>query len=77
MRWRSRKSPRLFGTVQRAGSRLLVAWEDAGAEGADAWLDISPGVGGSTTMRMAAIDPETDFSFDFHDLSPQRIRSCD
>lgn len=77
VRWRSRKSPRLFGTVQRAGSRLLVAWEDAGAEGADAWLDISPGVGGSTTMRMAAIDPETDFSFDFHDLSPQRIRSCD
>lgn len=77
VRWRARKSPRLHGRVLRAGSRLLVAWEDSGAEGADAWLDLSPDAGGSTTMRMAAIDPETDFSFDFHDLSPQRIRSCD
>ena len=77
VRWQSRKSPRLHGTVQRAGTRLLVAWDDSAAEGADAWLDLSPGIGGSTTMRMAAIDPETDFSFDFHDLSPQRIHACD
>lgn len=77
VRWRSKKSPRLYGRIERAGERLLVAWEHPAAEGADAWLDLSPAEGGSTTMRMAAIDPETDFSFDFHDLSPHRTHDCD
>lgn len=77
VQWASRKSPRMHGTVQRANGRLLVAWDDAGNAGADAWLDIGSAGTESLTMSMRAIDPETDFSYDFHDLSPQRTQDCD
>lgn len=77
VRWISRKSPRMHGTVMRAGERLMVAWRDPGVTDADAWLDISPSPAGSPTMTLVAIDPATDFSYDFHDLSLQRTRPCD
>ncbi len=77
VRWVSRKSPRMHGTLMRADGRLLVAWDDPGVAGADAWLDISPSSARSPTMTMVAIDPATDFSYDFHDLSLQRTRACD
>ena len=77
VRWVSRKSPRMHGTVMRAGERLLVEWNDPGVSGADAWLDLSPSQARSPTMTLLAIDPSTDFSYDFHDLSLQRTRPCD
>lgn len=77
VRWISHKSPRMHGTVMRADGRLLVEWNDPGVAGADAWMDLSPSSTGSPTMTMVAIDPATDFSYDFHDLSLQRIRACD
>ncbi|MCX7555891.1 serine hydrolase [Xanthomonadaceae bacterium JHOS43] len=77
VRWVSRKSPRMHGTVQRVGERFLVAWDDPGVAGADAWLDLSPSRDGSPTMTLVAVDPAIDFSYDFHDLSLQRMRPCD
>lgn len=77
LQWASIKSPRLHGTVMRAKTRLLVAWDDPEVAGADAWLDLSRDATGVATMAMRAIDPETDFSYDFQDLAPRRVRGCD
>ena len=77
VRWISHKSPRMHGTLMRADGRLLVEWNDPGVAGADAWLDLSPTGSRSPTMTMVAVDPATDFSYDFHDLSLQRTRACD
>lgn len=77
VQWASMKSPRMHGSVMRAKGRLLVAWDDAGVAGADAWLDLSSDEADVPTMAMRAIDPETDFSYDFQDLAPRRVRGCD
>ncbi len=77
VQWISLKSPRLRGTLWRADGRLLVAWDDPGIHGADAWLDPGEGEGGAQVLALQAIDPELDFSFDFQDLAPRRQRACD
>lgn len=77
VQWASAKSPRMHGVVMQANGRLLVAWEDPGNAGADAWLELGRDAAGAPNMSMRAIDPETDFSYDFHDLAPHRVRSCD
>lgn len=84
LRWRSHRSPVLDGVVKQVAGRWLIEW-DVRSLHADAWLDVS-GAGaaadgkqaaGSPTMALSAVDPDTDFSYDFHDLSPIRIRDCD
>ncbi len=77
VQWASSKSPRMHGTVMQAKTRLLVAWDDPANDGADAWLDVVKGSDGKPSLAMRAIDPETDFSYDFHDLAPRRVRACD
>ncbi|NUO75434.1 MAG: serine hydrolase [Lysobacter sp.] len=77
VRFVAQKSPLLSGTVQRVGERWLVDWDDASVD-AEAWLNFAadPAQGG-TGLRMAKVDPEADFSYDFEDLAFARTAACD
>lgn len=77
VQWAAQKSPRMHGLIKRAGQRLLVDWEDPDNAGAEAWIEFSTLDSTGPTMRLRAVDPELDFSFDFHHLSPHRVRACD
>ena len=70
VQWRSHKSPQLTGTVQRVGEAWLVDWDEASVD-AEAWLHFSGG-----TLTMSLVDPDADFSYDFHDLAFTRLRDC-
>lgn len=72
VRLRAQKSPMLTGIVQRAGKRLLVNWDDDSVD-AEAWLDFPD----ATQMRLAKVDPQADFSYDYEDLAFARERGCD
>jgi CubicO group peptidase (beta-lactamase class C family) len=75
VRFTSVKSPRLSGTVMRAGSRWLVHW-DHGIE-LDAWLDFHAAQGTQPiTLTMAKTDPKGDFSSDYEDLHFTRTDAC-
>ncbi len=76
LRFESVKSPRLMGRVLDAGGRWLVDFDTLESD-ADAWLDFSEGEGeGTPELKMAKVDPDADFSYDFEDLGFQRIGSC-
>lgn len=77
VQWAAAKSPRLHGRIMRAGDRLLIDWDDPANAGAEAWLEFSRLDPAGVRMGLRAIDPELDFSFDFHDLSPRRVGPCD
>lgn len=62
----SAKSPRLRGAVMRVGERLLVDWADPSVD-AEPWLAFS-GVGRARRLRLTAVDPDADFSYDYPDL---------
>ncbi|MEZ5545172.1 MAG: serine hydrolase [Lysobacteraceae bacterium] len=85
LRWRSHRSPVLDGLVKQVEGRWLIEWDERSLY-ADAWLDVSADgkpindgnkTTGSPTMAISVVDPDTDFSYDFHDLSPVRTRDCD
>ena len=77
VRFRSAKSPLLTGTVMRVGERYLVDWDDESVS-AEAWLDFSAGEGATEPrLRMAKVDPEADFSFDYEDLDFMRVGDCE
>ncbi|WP_251006626.1 serine hydrolase domain-containing protein [Stenotrophomonas sp. ISL-67] len=67
------KSPALRGTVMQLGSRWLVQWDTLGAD-AEPWLQVEPGT--PPTLRLSAIDPDIDFSYDYQDLHFSRIGDC-
>ncbi len=67
----SLKSPMLEGPVMRVGDRYLVQWAHGDAE---AWLRF-PGRPGDT-LRMAKVDPDADFSYDYEDLAFTRLGHC-
>ena len=71
VRLRAVRSPRLTGIVQRVGKRWLVNWDDPGVD-AEAWLQFDE----SGLMRMAKVDPQADFSYDYEDLAFQRSGAC-
>jgi microsomal dipeptidase-like Zn-dependent dipeptidase/CubicO group peptidase (beta-lactamase class C family) len=75
VRFTSAKSPRLAGEVLQAGDRLMVRWDDESI-GVEPWLDFSPARQKPTTLRLAKIDPDADFSFDYEDLFFTRVRAC-
>jgi hypothetical protein len=58
----------------RSGTQWFVAFQDLG-EDADAWLEFS-GDAAHPVMRMRAIDPEIDFSYDYQDLEFHRVGAC-
>ncbi|MCD9027707.1 serine hydrolase [Luteimonas sp. BDR2-5] len=76
LRFASHKSPRLAGAVMRSDDRLLVRWDDRGIE-TDAWLlPPAPDAARGAPLRMAKLDPEADFSYDFEDLAFIRSGDC-
>ncbi|HET9819782.1 MAG TPA: DUF3471 domain-containing protein, partial [Rhodanobacteraceae bacterium] len=66
------KSPMLTGQLMRVGKRYLVHWDHGDAE---AWLDFPANSSG--TLRMAKVDPDADFSYDYEDLAFTRERPCE
>ncbi len=72
VRFTATKSPRLAGTVMRAGQRYLVHWDKGEV---DAWMDFPTHPG--ETMHMSKVDPAADFSNDFEDLAFHREHGCE
>jgi hypothetical protein len=76
VRFAATKSPKLTGRIMRANGRLLVDWDDADVD-AEAWLDFATTADGkATTLAMAKVDPDADFSYDYEDLAFNRIGAC-
>ena len=75
VRFQARKSPLLSGRVLRSAQRLMVDW-DGDSVDTDAWMAFSDGAGGTSTLTMAKVDPDADFSSDFEDLAFTRIGGC-
>jgi CubicO group peptidase (beta-lactamase class C family) len=76
VQFRSVKSPTLHGILMRAGTRLVIHWED-GAVDVDAWLDRLPAAPGEApAFTLAKVDPDADFSYDFEDLRFAKAREC-
>jgi CubicO group peptidase (beta-lactamase class C family) len=73
VRLRAARSPMLDGIVQRVGERWLVDWDDASVD-AEAWLHFDGGDGAD--LRMAKVDPQADFSYDYEDLAFARVGDC-
>jgi hypothetical protein len=71
----SHKSPRLRGTVLRAGDGWLVDWNDASVD-AEPWLHFGA-AGNASRLTMSKVDPDADFSYDYGDLAFARTRDCD
>lgn len=71
VRFVATKSPRLTGTVMRAGQRYLVHWDHGDT---DAWLSFPTDAKG--VLHMSKVDPSADFSSDFEDLSFHREHGC-
>ena len=72
VRFVAAKSPRLTGTVMRAGQRYLVHWDHGDT---DAWLSFPSDAKGA--LHMSKVDPSADFSADFEDLSFHREHGCE
>lgn len=68
------KAPKLTGEVLfYKGNTYVVKWNDRSFD-ADAYASFTTDVDGKPTgIKMAAISPATDFSFDFQDLELQRV----
>jgi len=71
----SKRSPKLTGELLfYKGNTFIVKWKDRSMD-ADAFvmfeLDYS---GQASGIRMKAISPKTDFSFDFHDLDFHKVK---
>jgi CubicO group peptidase (beta-lactamase class C family) len=77
VRFEAAKSPRLAGTVMQVGGRYLVDWDDDSVD-AEAWLEFAEqNAGTPRLLRMAKVDPQADFSFDYEDLAFTRERDCE
>ena len=65
----SKRSPTLTGELLAyKGNTFVVKWKDRSMD-ADAYVMFDlDSAGKASGMKMKAISPSTDFSFDFHDL---------
>ncbi len=70
----SKRSPKLTGEIfYYKGNTFVVKWEDRSMD-ADAFLNFSLNEDGKAAgIKMRAISPLTDFSYDFHDLEFVRV----
>ena len=75
MRFDSKRSPRLTGDMfYYKGNTFVVKWDDRSLD-ADAFLVFSLDTEGKADgLKMNAISPATDFSFDFQDLEFKRAK---
>jgi hypothetical protein len=60
--------------VLQLDGRLLLDWTQLG-EDATAWMELQ-GQGSQWRMRLVAVDPDIDFSYDYPDLDFQRTGNC-
>lgn len=69
-----KRSPKLLGQLYPyKGTTMVVRWKDRSMD-ADAYVNFGlDEAGQGKTIHMKAISPLTDFSYDFHDLRPERI----
>jgi hypothetical protein len=69
----SKRSPKLTGELQfYKGNTWIVRWNDRSFD-ADAYVQFVMNQDGKAeSIKMKAISPLTDFSFDFHDLNLKR-----
>jgi hypothetical protein len=72
--FRSARSERLSGPLEHYQyDTFIVRWEDRRLN-ADAYVSFTLAPGGTLQgMRMQAVSPTTDFSFDFHDLDFRKV----
>ena len=70
LRWESDKSPLLAGSVITVGDRWRIDWDEDRVD-LEAWVDFDGPV-----MKLAKVDPEGDFSFDYEDLAFVRTGDC-
>lgn len=72
--FQSKRSPKLNGELfYFKGNTFVVKWEDRSMD-ADAYLNFSLDENGKAAgIKMKAISPLTDFSYDFHDLDFVRV----
>ena len=68
------KSPRMRGRVMATRHGYLVDWE--GDAVSEAWLRFAPGAKSASSLKMAKLDPDGDFSDDFEDLDFRRLGDC-
>lgn len=70
----SKRSPKLTGEIfYYKGNTYVVKWRDRSMD-ADAYLNFSLDENGKGSgIKMRAISPLTDFSYDFHDLDLKRV----
>jgi len=75
LRIHSIRSPRLRGDLQYyKGNTFIARWDDRSFD-ADAYVMFSLDMNGKASgIKMKAISPLTDFSFDFHDLDLTRVK---
>jgi len=71
----SKRSPKLTGELfYYKGNTFVVKWTDRSMD-ADAFLNFSLNEEGKASgLKMRAISPLTDFSYDFHDLDFSRVK---
>lgn len=73
--FQSKRSPKLHGEVlPYKGSTFIVKWNDRSMD-ADAFMLFSTDAEGKASgLKMKAISPLTDFSYDFHDLDFVKVK---
>lgn len=70
------RSPLMTGTLMRVDERWLIDWDDEGVD-AEAWLHPpAHATGKEAVLTLSVVDPEADFSYDYHDLAFTRLRDC-
>jgi len=71
----SKRSPKLTGELfHYKGNTFVVKWKDRSMD-ADAFVNFSlDEEGRASGIKMKAISPLTDFSYDFHDLDFQKVK---
>ena len=74
--FQSKRSPKLTGEMfHYKGNTFVVKWKDRSMD-ADAFVNFSLDEEGNVAgMKMRAVSPLTDFSYDFHDLDFQKAKN--
>ena len=76
VRFEAAKSPLLAGKIVEIDGRRLIDWDDDSVD-LEAWVELKQDAAtGLRRMRLAKVDPDGDFSFDYEDLAFERVDDC-